>query len=140
MGAAFPSPRPARPRKQCTSGQFVLGQPNNSANKKNKNRLHTVAELYPLFAQIHPAIVSRKRKEDDQRPCSAAEALTRQEPFINQNLAYSSIGHADAIAAARFLSYQGGSATWRRVSLYRCRLAIPIPRRLTKSTENRVVA
>jgi PRTRC genetic system ThiF family protein len=62
------------------SGQFVLGQPHNSANRKKKNRLFTVAELYP-------EIVSSKGKEDDQPSCSAAEALTRQEPFINHSLA-----------------------------------------------------
>ena len=32
----------------ASNGQFVLGQPSNLANKKNKNRLPTVAELYPL--------------------------------------------------------------------------------------------
>ena len=36
----------------AASGQFILGQPNNFANRKKKNRLQTVAELYPLcFAQ-----------------------------------------------------------------------------------------
>jgi PRTRC genetic system ThiF family protein len=64
----------------AASGQFVLGHPNNSANRKEKDQLPTVAELYP-------EIVSTKGKEDDHASCSAAEALTRQEPFINQILA-----------------------------------------------------
>lgn len=37
-------------------------------------------------------IVSSEGKEDDQPSCSAAEALTRLEPFINQNLAYQALG------------------------------------------------
>ena len=78
----------------------MLGQPNNSANKK-KNRLMTVAELYP-------EIVSSKRKEDDQPSCSAAEALTRQEPFINQTLAYHSLAMLTQLLRRGSLSYQGG--------------------------------
>src|SRR5208283_2338252 len=50
----------------ASSGQFVLGQPKNSANRKTKDRLPTVAELYP-------EILKRDEKEDDQPSCSAAE-------------------------------------------------------------------
>jgi PRTRC genetic system ThiF family protein len=85
----------------ASSGQFVLGQPNNSANRKKKNRLPTVAELYP-------EIVSPKAKEDDQPSCSAAEALTRQEPFINQNLAYQALAMLTQLLRHGSLSYQGG--------------------------------
>ncbi len=42
-------------------------------------------------AELYPEIVSSKRNEDDQPSCSAAEALTRQEPFINQNMAYQAL-------------------------------------------------
>lgn len=52
----------------AASGQFVLGQPNNSVNRKKKQRLRTVAELYP-------EIVSTEGKEDDQPSCSAAETF-----------------------------------------------------------------
>jgi len=83
------------------SGQFVLGQPNNSANRKKKNRLLTVAELYP-------EIVSTKEQEDDQPSCSAAEALTRQEPFINQNLACQALGVLSQLLRRGSLKYQGG--------------------------------
>src|SRR5271169_1714028 len=58
----------------ASSGQFVLGQPKNSANRKKKDRLPTVAELYP-------EILKGDEKKDDLPSCSAAEALTRQEPF-----------------------------------------------------------
>jgi hypothetical protein len=37
----------------ASSGQFVLGQPNNSVNRKRERRLPTVAELYPLWCAKH---------------------------------------------------------------------------------------
>ncbi len=85
----------------ASSGQFILGQPNNSGNRKKKQRLQTVAELYP-------EIVSTKGQEDDQPSCSAAEALTRQEPFINQNLAYQSLALITQLLRRGSLTYQGG--------------------------------
>ena len=79
----------------------MLGQPNNPANRKRKNRLPTVAELYPEILRID-------KKDDDQPSCSAAEALTRQEPFINQNLAYQALGMLTQLLRHGSLSYQGG--------------------------------
>lgn len=84
-----------------SSGQFILGQPNNSANRKKKHRLPTVAELYP-------EIVATKGTEDDQPSCSAAEALTRQEPFVNQNLAYQSLALIAQLLRRGSLAYRGG--------------------------------
>jgi PRTRC genetic system ThiF family protein len=84
----------------ASSGQFILGQPKNSANTKKKDRLPTVAELYP-------EILTRDEKEDDQPSCSAAEALTRQEPFINQNLAYQALAMLTQLLRHGSLSYQG---------------------------------
>lgn len=63
--------------------------------------LLTVAELYP-------EIVSGKGKEDDQPSCSAAEALTRKEPFINQNLACQALGMLTQLLRRGALAYQGG--------------------------------
>ena len=85
----------------ASSGQFVLGQPKNPANRKKKDRLPTIAEMYP-------EIVSTKGKEDDQPSCSAAEALTRQEPFVNQNLAYQALAMLTQLLRHGSLSYQGG--------------------------------
>lgn len=84
------------------SGQFVLGQPSNSVNrKKKKNRLQTVAELYP-------EILKPNKRDDDLPSCSAAEALTRQEPFINQNLACQALAMVTQLLRHGSLSYQGG--------------------------------
>jgi len=84
----------------ASSGQFVLGQPKNSANKK-RDRLPTVADLYP-------EILKRDKKEDTQPSCSATEALTRQEPFINQNLAYQALAMLTQLLRHGSVSYHGG--------------------------------
>src|SRR5580704_11172677 len=68
----------------ASSGQYVLGQPLNAANRRSAVRLRTVAELYP-------EIVDAEVGEDPLPSCSAAEALERQEPFINQLLATSAL-------------------------------------------------
>ena len=83
-------------------GQFVLGQPKNNRNRRTPRRLPTVAELFPEIVQ--PSL-----DKDDKLPsCSSVEALERQEPFINQTLAY----HALAMLARLFrheeIGYHGG--------------------------------
>ena len=83
-------------------GQFVLGQPKNSRNHRTPRRLPTVAELFPEI--VTPAL----DKDDDLPSCSSVEALERQEPFINQTLAF----HALAMLARLFrhgrLTHHGG--------------------------------
>jgi PRTRC genetic system ThiF family protein len=65
-------------------GQFVLGQPLNSRNRRSAHRLRTAAELFPEI--VNPSL------DDDGIPnCSALEALERQEPFVNQVLSYHSL-------------------------------------------------
>jgi PRTRC genetic system ThiF family protein len=66
------------------SGQYVLGQPLNSQNLRKRERLRTVAELYPEIADPWAG-------EDALHSCSAADALHRQEPFINQVPAQSAL-------------------------------------------------
>lgn len=69
-------------------GQVILGEPAN-ARRRPAPRLPTVAERYP-------DIVDGDALDDDQEPsCSAVEALTRQEPFVNQAIA----SHALALLA-----------------------------------------
>ncbi len=68
----------------AASGQYVLGQPLNSRNRRKAERLRTVSELYP-------EIVDTEAGEDPLPSCSAVEALDRQEPFINQTLAMSAL-------------------------------------------------
>ena len=69
--------------------------------QKKKHRLPTVTELFPEIA-------APDKKDDDQPSCSAAEALTRQEPFINQNLAYQALGMLTQLLRHGSVSYQGG--------------------------------
>jgi PRTRC genetic system ThiF family protein len=68
----------------ASSGQFVLGQPLNRANKRAADRLRCVSELFPSIIDVGSG-------EDAQPSCSAAEALDRQEPFINNVLASSAL-------------------------------------------------
>ncbi len=69
----------------AASGQFVLGQPLNDRTRDLPCRLPTVAELYP-------ETVDAKRDKGDTLPsCSSLEALERQEPFVNQTLAFSAL-------------------------------------------------
>ena len=81
-------------------GQFVLGEPLNGRNGRSTARLRTVSELFPEVVDT--------RLHDDEPSCSAAEALERQEPFVNPTLA----NHALALLARLFrygrISYLGG--------------------------------
>jgi len=83
------------------SGQFVLGEPLNETNRRSRMRLRTVAELYPEIADA-------EQDNDGLPSCSAAEALERQEPFVNSTLAQ----HALALLARLFrygnITYHGG--------------------------------
>lgn len=72
-------------------GQFVLGQPWNRRNPRRAERLRTASELFPEIADT-------TLDEDAAPNCSAAEALERQEPFVNQTLA----SHALALLARLF--------------------------------------
>lgn len=75
------------------SGQFVLGQPLNGRNRRSAHRLRTASEIFP-------ELTVETLDERDGPSCSAAEALERQEPFVNQTLAQ----HALALLA-RLLRY-----------------------------------
>jgi hypothetical protein len=68
----------------ASSGQYVLGQPLNTVNRRARKRLPTVAEKYPEIIDISTG-------EDTLPSCSAVESLDRQEPFINQTLAMSAL-------------------------------------------------
>ena len=69
-------------------GQFVLGQPLNRRNPRRVSRLRTASELFPEIADT-------ALPDNDAPSCSAAEALQRQEPFVNQTIA----SHALALLA-----------------------------------------
>jgi PRTRC genetic system ThiF family protein len=83
-----------------SNGQFVLGQPRNAVNKASRERLRTVTELLP-------EIMSEDLGEDDLPSCSAAEALDRQEPFVNNVLATSSLSMLTRLLRHSQLSFHG---------------------------------
>ena len=84
------------------TGQFVLGQPENPKNRAAKLRLPTVNELFP-------ELVDPRLDIKDRLPaCSALEALERQEPFVNQTLAYQALAMLARLFRHGRLSYHGG--------------------------------
>lgn len=85
----------------AASGQYVLGQPVNSRNRRKAERLRTVSELFP-------EIVDTTTGEDPLPSCSAVEALSRQEPFINQTLASSALAMLARLFRHGTLSHHGG--------------------------------
>ena len=85
----------------ASSGQFILGQPNNSANKRRS------AACRPLPSCTRRSLRTDS-KDDDQPSCSAADAFTRQEPFINQTLACQALGMLTQLLRHGSVSYQGG--------------------------------
>ncbi len=99
----------------ASSGQYVLGQPLNAANRRSATRLRTVAELYPEIADAEAG-------EDPLPSCSAAEALERQEPFINQVLAKSALAMLARLFRYRVLTHHGAfySASSGRMSVVPC--------------------
>ena len=85
----------------ASNGQFVLGQPLNCVNRRSKERLRTVTELFP-------SIMDTDAGEDDLPSCSAAEALERQEPFINNVLASSAMAMVARLLRYGKIDHHGG--------------------------------
>jgi PRTRC genetic system ThiF family protein len=85
----------------AATGQFVLGQPANRRNPACSSRLPTVAELFPEI--VDPEL----DRKDSLPSCSAVEALTRQEPFINQSLANLALAMLARLFRHGRLSYHG---------------------------------
>ena len=89
------------------SGQFVLGQPENQRNKARDLRLPTASELFPELVN------AKLDKKDRLPPCSALEAIERQEPFVNQTLAYQALAMLARLFRYGRLSYHGGFVNLR---------------------------
>lgn len=108
------------------TGQFVLGQPLNRMNRRKAARLRTVSELFGEI--IDPAL------DDDTQPsCSAAEALQRQHPFINQTLAQHALALLSRLFRCESLSYHGGFVNLATGSL----VPLRADRRVWKRMQNR---
>lgn len=111
----------------AASGQFVLGEPKNARNANRKNRLPTVAELFPEI--VTPLADST----DDLPSCSAAEALYRQEPFVNHTLAYQALAMLTRLFRHGELDHHGGF-----MNLASGRMA-PLPVRPVKLTKRQLL-
>jgi PRTRC genetic system ThiF family protein len=87
---------------RAASGQFILGQPKNDRNRRTKGRLPTPADLFPEI------VASDLDAADDLPSCSAVQSLERQEPFINQTLAYHALAMLSRLFRHGELAYHGG--------------------------------
>jgi PRTRC genetic system ThiF family protein len=121
-------------------GQFVLGQPRNNRNRRTPHRLQTVAELFP-------EIVQRALDKDDNLPsCSAVEALQRQEPFLNQILAYQALAmltrlfrHGEITYHGAFVSLASGRMAPLTVGGLRHQAKSALPILLTRTATSRTL-
>lgn len=84
------------------SGQFVLGEPVDRRPNPSGVRLPTVDELFPEIVQ------ARLDRQDRLPSCSAVEALARQEPFINQVLAFQALALLARLFRHGRLNHHGG--------------------------------
>jgi PRTRC genetic system ThiF family protein len=99
------------------TGQFVLGEPLNRVSRRKRIRLRSVAELYP-------AIVDPELDDDGEPSCSAAEALERQEAFLNQVLAQPLLLFSHGFS---------GTEVSPTTAAFSCRMAGPADCRLTRT-------
>ena len=86
----------------AASGQFILGQPVLGIADMSPDRLPTVAELYPETVDV------ARDRGDDAPSCSAAEALARQEPFVNRAIAAQALAMLARLFRYGELAYHGG--------------------------------
>ena len=84
----------------ASNGQFVLGQPLNDFNRQSRTRLRTVTELFPSIMDVSLG-------EGPLPSCSAAEALERQEPFLNSVLAASALAMLTRLLRYGSLDHHG---------------------------------
>lgn len=84
----------------ATHGQFVLGQPRNACNPASSTRLRTVTELFPSIMDVSLG-------DGDLPSCSAAEALNRQEPYVNQVLVSNALSMLTRLLRYRQLDHHG---------------------------------
>jgi PRTRC genetic system ThiF family protein len=84
-----------------SSGQFILGEPLNSVNRKSRTRLRTAAELFP-------ELTDASLDDDGQPSCSAVESLEKQHPYINQTLAYHALGLLSRLFRFGSICHHGG--------------------------------
>jgi len=108
-------------------GQFVLGEPLNRRNRRHSLRLRTVSELFP-------EVIEGGLDRDNLPSCSAAEALDRQEPFVNPALA----NYALALLARLFrygtICYHGAFVSISAIAAVQ---AMPIDPRCWRRLRNR---
>lgn len=107
---------------RAMDGQFIIGIPPRSSDRKDYVRLPTVLESFPELSDDGAP-------EDDAPSCSVAEALDRQSLFVNRVLAshalallFDLLGRGSIAHAGGFINLASGQA-----------VPIPLPRPAQKA-------
>jgi hypothetical protein len=64
--------------------------------------------IAPCDSELFPEVIQGELDEDGLPSCSAAEALDRQEPFVNPTLANHALGLLARLFCYGAISYHGG--------------------------------
>lgn len=96
------------PGNSASHGQFVLGQPRNTNGLPASRERAKRADRLPTIAELFPEVIDTATPEDTLPYCSAVEALQRQEPFINQNLAMQALAMLTQLFRYGSVDYHGG--------------------------------
>jgi len=73
---------------RATDGQVVLGQPvGKGTPPRVRENMMASKERLPTVLELFPEMTNKKSPEDNTPSCSLAEALEKQDLFINQGLA-----------------------------------------------------
>jgi PRTRC genetic system ThiF family protein len=83
-----------------STGQFVLGCPQNGFNRRSSVRLRTAAEIFPEIISTLP--------EETEPSCSTLQALERQDLFVHDVLVAASLNLVWRLLRYGHLSYHGG--------------------------------
>ena len=106
------------------TGQFLLGEcaPPKWARSENGARHWIHRELLPTAASYHE-LVDASLDAGDGPSCSAAEALTRQAPFVNQVLANHGLALLSRLFRYGSIEHHGGFVNLRTGNVR----ALPVP-------------
>jgi hypothetical protein len=97
----------------------------NQVNRRSSTRLRTIFELYPES-------VDSSLDGDGLPTCSAAEAIERQEPFVNQVLAQHALALLTRVFRYGSITYHGGFLNLRDGSGSRLPVDPDVWRRIRK--------
>ena len=83
----------------ATTGQAILGTP--------RNAKRALAYALPCATQLHPELMDLSLPDDDRPSCSAIEALSKQDLFVNKRVALAGLDLLWELFHAKRLRHHG---------------------------------